>query len=164
MNQPILSKLLFLFLFVIFSIFSLADDSFFLQISSLWERGEKETVLAIAHKRIQVNSKDVAGLVLQLEYQIAFLQLDDLPETVDRLRSVGDAIGTKNFQKMWPTIRADIEVIKMMVSKYPEKDIEADRKKALIKGKPMTYGKLIKAIEDDGLLDVERLKAKLRDP
>ncbi|NMA43096.1 MAG: hypothetical protein GX946_06920 [Oligosphaeraceae bacterium] len=53
---------------------------------------------------------------------------------------------------MWPTVRADIEVIKMMVSKYPEKDLEVGRKKTLIKGKRMTYGKLIKAIEDDGLL------------
>jgi ERCC4-type nuclease len=153
MNHPALSKHLLLFLFLIISVLSLADDSFYMQITSLWEKGEKEKVLAIAQKRIQANSKDLAGLVLQLEYQIEFLQFEDLLKTADKLFEVGNTISTTNFQKTWPTIRADIEVIKMMVSKYPEKDIETDRKKALIKGKPLTYGQLIKAIEDDGLLD-----------
>ena len=152
MNRPIRSKHLICLLFIILSVSSPADESFYAQLKTLWENGEKEKVLDIAHKRIQTNSKDVAGLVLQLEYQIAFLQLDDLPKTVERLLTVGDKISTANFHKMWPIVRADLEVIKIMISKYPKDALETDRKKALIKGKPMTYGELIKAIEKDGQL------------
>ena len=91
-------------------------------------------------------------MVLQLEYQIAFLLLDDIPVTADRLLTIGNNISTPNFKKKWSIVRADIEGIKVLVSKYPKENLEADRKKAHIKGKPMIYGELIKAIEKDGLL------------
>ena len=131
---------------------SWAADSFVEQVSLLWEKGDKEEVLSIANKRILANNNDIAGLILQLEYQLAFLQLDKLPITADKLRVVGDGISTENFRKIWPIVRADLETIKIMVPLYPRKQLDIDREKAKLPGKPMTYMKLLKAIEDDGLL------------
>lgn len=51
---------------------ALTADSFVL-VTNLWYQGYKTNVLAIAEERLNANSNDLAGLVLKMEYDFAFM-------------------------------------------------------------------------------------------
>ena len=44
----------------------------FVLVTNLWYQGYKTNVLAIADERLMADSNDIAGLVLKMEYNLAF--------------------------------------------------------------------------------------------
>ena len=45
----------------------------FVTVTNLWYEGHKSNVLAMADQRLAVNSNDLAGLVLRMEYDFSFV-------------------------------------------------------------------------------------------
>lgn len=129
---------------------ALAQTNFYEQVSSLWFSGDKQGVLDIANQRLAQNSNDLAGLLLKLEYEIEFLQTNNIPSTITRIMEVGGVYTGENFAQQFPVLEADFEVIIAVITNYPSDQLSADQAKSGISGKPLTYGDEIKALQDDG--------------
>lgn len=126
------------------------QTNFYEEVSSMWYSGNKTGVLSIADQRLQQNTNDIAGLILKMEYQIEFVELSAVSNTMQRVLSVGSQITTTNFAAVFPFIQSDINHIFKVLPLYPTNEIAADIEKASIVNKPLASGYAIKALQDDG--------------
>ncbi|MDA3798139.1 MAG: hypothetical protein PF692_03555 [Kiritimatiellae bacterium] len=127
-----------------------SQTNFTENISSLWFAGQKTNVLSIATNRLAINSNDIAGLILKMEYEVEFLDFDNVTNTMQRVLTQGALITTTNFVGCYPDISNDIARLQYVLPLYPTNKIAGDRLKGNIPGKPFSYTKIIKALEDDG--------------
>ena len=120
------------------------------KVSSLWYSGQKTNVLNIAEQRLQHNTNDIAGLILKMEYEIEFLQLNKAMITMDRVLQVGSTITSSNFVACYPSLAGSINHLKTMIPLYPPDELAADQGKSKISGKPLSTKDALKALQDDG--------------
>lgn len=132
---------------------SFAQTGFYEEVSALWYSGQKSNVLNIAEQRLQQNTNDIAGLILKMEYQIEFVELDVVSNTMQRVLDVGSQITTTNFVAAFPLVQSDINHLLQVLPLYPTNEIAADRAKATIASKPLAAGEAIKALQDDGYFE-----------
>jgi hypothetical protein len=118
--------------------------------SGLWLAGHKSNVLAIANARLAQNTNDIAGLLLKLDYDIEFLRFESFSNTMDRALQVGSVITTTNFAACYPVLAARDEILRGMIPSYPSDQIDADRAKGNLSGKPLPSKSILKALEKDG--------------
>lgn len=135
---------------------SFGQTNFYKEVSSMWYSGNKTGVLSIAEQRLQQNTNDMAGLILKMEYEIAFLQLDQVTNTMERVLQVGNTIITTNFAAAFPKLQKDINHLKTMIPLYPSDELAADQGKWNIAGKPLPHTDVLKALQDDGYFDERR--------
>ena len=137
---------------VVFSmtVTSSAQTNFYEQVSSMWYSGNKTGVLSIAEQRLQQNTNDIAGLLLKLEYEVEFLQLSNVTNTMRQALIAGEILTGTNFTQVYPVLQADYEVMKIVVTNYPPDELAADQAKSSIAGKTMSCDAAIKALQDDG--------------
>ena len=127
-----------------------AQTNFYEEVSSMWYSGNKTGVLSIAEQRLQQNTNDVAGLLLKLEYEVEFLQLSSVTNTMVQALAAGGAFTGTNFVQVYPALQADYEVMKTVVTNYPPEELTADQAKSSIVGKTMSCDAAIRALQDDG--------------
>jgi len=133
-----------------------AQTNFYTNVTNLWYQGYKTNVLEIAEQRLNVNSNDIAGLILKAEYHFAFLEMSAISNAYLRVIQIGDTITTTNFVKRYQGIsRESIIGILDDFAENPmtDQEIQAEKPKALIKYKNMTHGRLIEALQKDGYFD-----------
>jgi hypothetical protein len=130
-----------------------AQTNFTETVSSLWYSGQKTNVLNIAEQRLQLNSNDIAGLILKMEYEITFLELDAVTNTMERVIQVGSSITTTNFVSVFPKLEGSINHLVEMIPLYPTNELAADQGKGDISGKPLPHTEVLQALEDDGYFD-----------
>ena len=135
----------FLYALVVFG-----QTNFYEQVTQLWYSGQKTNVLNIANQRLQQNTNDIAGLLLKMEYEIEFLELSQVTNTMERVLQVGPNITTSNFVAIYPKVTGSINHLKTMIPLYPTNELAADQGKWNISGKPLPCGDVIKALQDDG--------------
>ena len=116
----------------------------------MWYSGNKTGVLSIAEQRLQQNTNDIAGLLLKLEYEVEFLQLSNVTNTMRQALIAGETFAGTNFTQVYPVLQADYEVMKIVVTNYPPDELAADQAKSSIAGKTMSCDAAIKALQDDG--------------
>jgi len=138
-------------LFLVLSAFG--QTNFYEQVSSMWYSGNKTGVLSIAAQRLQQDTNDIAGLLLKMEYQIAFVDLDQVTNTMSRVLQVGGAVTSTTFAATFPTVEADINHLISMIPLYPTNEIAADQAKGNLPNKPLIHGAAIKALQDDGFFE-----------
>ncbi|HMP83682.1 MAG TPA: hypothetical protein PKA41_13370 [Verrucomicrobiota bacterium] len=138
-------------LFLVLNAFG--QTGFYEQVSSMWYSGNKTGVLSIATQRLQQDTNDIAGLLLKMEYQIAFIDFDQVTNTMSRVLQVGGAITSANFAATFPTVEADINHLIGMIPLYPTNEIAADQAKGNLPNKPLIHGAVIKALQDDGFFE-----------
>ena len=126
------------------------QTNFYEQVSSMWYSGNKTGVLSIAEQRLQQNTNDMAGLILKMDYQIEFVELDAVSNTMQRVIDVGSQVATTHFAAAFSLVQSDINHLLQMLPLYPTNEIAADIAKASIANKPLTSGYAIKALQDDG--------------
>lgn len=149
-----MKKLMFIltpFFFLVLVVCS--QTNFTEMVTALWYTGQKTNVLNIAEQRLQVNSNDIAGLILKMEYEIAFLQLDSVSNTMERILDVGPTIKTTNFATMYTVVSNNINHLLNILPLYPPDELAADREKGNISAKPLPHAKALKALEDDGYFE-----------
>lgn len=129
-----------------------AQTNFYDQVTRMWLTGQKQEVYCIATNRLAANSNDITGLVLKMEYELALCDYD-LTNTLARAVEVGSGITTTNFALVYPLLPLEAADLHVFLASYSTNDLAADRAKASITNKPMTYRRLIQAIQSDGLLD-----------
>ena len=83
----------------------LAQTNFYNQVSQMWLAGQKAQVYSIATNRLAANTNDIAGLVLKMEYELAFVDLGNLTNTMQKVVSIGSSINTTNFAQIFPQLQ-----------------------------------------------------------
>ena len=147
-NIRLLAAVLFLS-----AIAAFGQTNFTEQVLSLWYSGQKTNVLIIAEQRLQQNTNDIAGLILKMEYEIEYLQLDQATNTMDRVLQVGSTITSSNFAACYPKLEGSINHLKTMIPLYPPDELVADQGKCNISGKPLPSKDVLKALQDDGYFE-----------
>jgi len=134
----------------------LAQTNFYTNVTNLWFQGYKTNVLEIAEQRLNVNSNDIAGLILKAEYNFAFYNVNDISNAYLRVIQVGDTIITTNFVKRYQYLsRERILGILDDFAEEPvtDQEIQAEKPKALINEKPLPDSRLLEALLKDGYFD-----------
>ncbi|MDR0993150.1 MAG: hypothetical protein LBN38_01070 [Verrucomicrobiota bacterium] len=132
---------------------SYGQTNFHEQVSQLWFDGYKGDVLAIANTRLQADTNDIAGLILKMEYEMEYLELQEVTNTMARVIDVGTMIETEEFSSLFPLLEGSIIHLINMIPLYPTNELAADIDKANIAGKSLSFGVAIKALQDDGYFD-----------
>lgn len=148
MNYP---QILLSCLSLLFSLSSFAGAVRFSdRISELWMRGDKGEVVRIAEDRLDRDEDDLMALLLKLDYEVAFLKLEDLRMTIPRVEKRADSVTSPQFEKMKGLLRANLTALKEMIPQITKEIVEAERPKGDIVGKPMPSLEIIRALEADG--------------
>ena len=90
---------------------------------------------------------------MKMSYEMAFSDLSNYTNTLQRLITVGGSVTATNFASLYPILELESDGIKQLLSAVTTNDVAQWAQKASITNKPMTYRRLIQAIQSDGLLD-----------
>ena len=131
-----------------------AQTNFHTNVTNLWYQGPKSNVLAIAEARLTQNTNDIAGLILRMEYHIAFGVLSEMSNSFLRVIQVGDTIKTPHFTATFPSKRKNLLFMLDAIAECPlsPEEIVVEQAKGHINEKPMP-DRLIKALQMDGYFD-----------
>ena len=134
---------------------SAEEPAFFVNVTNLWYQGYKSNVLAIAEERLASNSNDIAGLVLKMEYGLEF-EFEDLQSLSNSIQKVIDSakdITTPRCASNYPDFKLLLEDIKdLSFDSSMYNDVEADKAKANLPGKPFLFEDQLLVICLDGLV------------
>jgi len=133
----------------------LAQTNFYTNVTNLWYQGYKTNVLEIANQRLNVNSNDIAGLILKAEYDLAFLELNVISNSFLRVIQIGDTIKTTNFMDCYEAARYSYLRTLDYLAEHPmtPHQIQAEKPKAFLKYKEMAHDLLLEALLKDGYFD-----------
>jgi len=153
-----MKKMLFAFCVFTASITEAQTTNFYTTVTNLWYQGQKAEVLALGQERLNINSNDMAGLIIKLEYEGEFLQLESISNTLHKVLSIGELITNVNFKTQYPnlkeTIESDLEIIAIFSGfNLSQDELEAERAKGLIPHKPFALYKELEALQKDGLFE-----------
>lgn len=128
--------------------------NYFVLVTNLWYQGYKTNVLAIAEQRLAANSNDLAGLILKMEYNTAFSNVESFSNDINSvIHAIKNSIGT-NYNDKIKFLMSDLNYsLDLLATEYrptPE-ELAQDKAKFYIIHKPMTYEVPLKALHDDGL-------------
>ena len=119
-------------------------------VNKRWRTGEFDKVLRIAHDRLSKNPSDLVGLILVINYDSEFLDLNHLERSIDQAISAGARVKSPHFAALYPrfvfVLRAEKEVMK----NYTPEQLERDRMKSGLKGKDLGFVEELHALELDG--------------
>ena len=128
-------------------------DNFAL-VTNLWYNGYKSNVLAIAEQRLAANTNDLAGLVIIMEFNLAFSNDSCLSNDIFRVLSAAEPITNSNIRTHFTEMKGILEdFLQFLKDDYhpTAAELEEERGKAYIIHKRMTYERYLKWLHDDGL-------------
>ena len=137
----------------------LAQTNFYTNVTNLWYQGgeSRSNVLEIAEQRLNVNSNDIAGLILKAEFHFSFMEDAALSNAYLRVIQVADTITTTNFVYWWQEMgrRENFLEILDYIAENPltPQQIQAEIHKALLPRKQFPSSRLIEALQEDGYFD-----------
>lgn len=123
-------------------------------VTNLWYQGYKTNVLQIAEQRLAVNSNDLAGLVLKMEYDFEFINTTSISNDVLSVIATTMRTTNANIAAHRIEIRDDLQdFLSFLENDYRPSatEIEGDKAKANIIHQRMTYEDYLKWLHDDGL-------------
>src|SRR6516165_1047547 len=71
-------------------------------VDKAWRTGEFDKVLRIARDRLSENPSDLAGLILEINYDSEFLDLTRLERSIDQAISVAAKVKSPHFVALYP--------------------------------------------------------------
>ncbi len=128
-----------------------AQTNFYTNVTNLWYQGYKTNVLAIASARLAQNTNDIAGLILKMEYHLAFSEMSEISNSFWRVINVGDTITSPHFSEKYPDKRANLLEILDFIRTNPisPAELTEEQAKGNINHKPLP-AVLIEALQKDG--------------
>jgi len=125
---------------------------FYTNVTNLWYQGSKSNVLAIAQQRLNINSNDMAGLLLMMEWHITAGDNFELSNACQRVIEVGSTIQTPNFSTLYGETKTNaLDMMEFMTEYHPTQEQEkSDKLKGLLPFKPLCVAEEIEALQKDG--------------
>jgi hypothetical protein len=130
-----------------------AQTNFYTNVTNLWYQGFKTNVLQIAEQRLQNNTNDIAGLLLKMEYDLAFTETATISNSIQRVLSVGATVNTPKFRGLYDELSFSLSLLLNAIKECPIEDLPAEKAKALIIGKPLPDAIYLEALQKDGFFD-----------
>lgn len=122
----------------------------------MWAQGDKDGVLQIAQERLAANPDDIAGLLLELDYGLEFIQAERVTNAIERLQTAMPAFSGPQFSALTNLLWLDGEVLRQVVTNaYSSEERAADLAKTNILGKRLVYLIPLEALEADGYFGEE---------
>jgi hypothetical protein len=121
-------------------------------VDKAWRTGEFDKVLRIARDRLSENPSDLAGLILEINYDSEFLDLTRLERSIDQAISVAAKVKSPHFVALYPRFVFVLRAEKTAAMNYTPEELERDKKKSGSKGKDLGFVEELQALELDGLV------------
>jgi len=150
-----MKKLMFIITMLTASMLNAQTIDFHTNVTNLWYQGYKSNVLEIAEQRLNVNSNDIAGLILKLEFSLAVLDLSSYSNISQRVIDVGTTITSTNFAQIFPFYTNGIHILLDFIPSYTPVQIAEDMPKTQKPYKSLPAERYIKALQDDGYFEEE---------
>ena len=74
-----------------------AETALFAYVTNEWYQCRKDNVLRVAVERLADNPRDVVGLLLMLEYDMAYARNEAYTNSIEKFRAVAETISTPEF-------------------------------------------------------------------
>ena len=156
MTRNKMKKLMIIILGVLaFSQTEAQRTNFYTTVTNLWCKGQKTEVLAMGQSRLNINSNDMAGLLIKMEYDITFLQLNEISNSIIKVNIVSETITNTNFNAYRDSLKEDNDLMLEFLTTYTPDSIEItnERTKSAIINKPFSSYKELEALQKDGLIE-----------
>ena len=129
--------------------------NFYTNVTNLWYQGQKTEVLAIGQERLNINSNDMAGLLIQWSYDLEFLRLDYVSNSLSRIVQSGASITNTNFKANYPFLKESMEDMLEFFSTYhpTPTELAEEQAKGLISNKTFADFIILEALQKDGLCE-----------
>ena len=117
------------------------DLAFFNNVTNLWFQGHKSNVLTIADERLAINSNDIAGLVLKVEYDLEFTNLNSLSNSIERTIATVCSIGSTNYASFCNSFATSLRSLLDDMASDPisEEEMEIELAKSQLMGKHFLF-------------------------
>ena len=126
---------------------------FYTNITDLWWRGHKTNVLVIAEQRLACNSNDIAGLILKMEYDLEFLNLSSVSNSIQRVIDVGGGINSPIYSSNYYRYKFSLEdLLNLFAEPSMYVNVETDRAKSQLPKKRMLFERHLLSVCLDGLV------------
>lgn len=130
-------------------------NNFYATVANLWYQGHKAEVLALGQERLNANANDMPGLLINIEYELEFLQLDSISNTLKKVNFIGDSIANFNFKALYPSLKESNDMMLDFLTTYnlTPAELLTERAKGFISNKPFSLHKELEALQKDGLCE-----------
>ena len=124
-------------------------------VTNLWWNGYKTNVLAIAERRLEANTNDFVGLILEMEYHMAYMEIDDLTNVASRVFSLAPTIQGQAFSQKKELFTMSLQHLTNVAAScsLTSEEISRERKKGDIPHKHLGFERFLKALDDDGFFE-----------
>ena len=136
-----------------------AETDLFAYVTNEWYQCRKDNVLRVAVERLADNPRDVVGLLLMLEYDMAYARNDEFTNSIERLRTAVVCVGTPEFRKRRDFFLLGLDSLVFCATNELSQELsQEDIDKANEIRKPMNFLEEFKALDDDGLTATNTLR------
>ena len=136
-----------------------AETDLFNYVTNEWYQCRKDNVLRVAVERLADNPRDVVGLLLMLEYDMAYARNEAYTNSIEKFRAVAETISTPEFKKSSQFLSLDLDSLMLFATNSPKSELsQEDIDKANEIRKPMNFLEEFKALDDDGLTATNTLR------
>ena len=133
-----------------------SESELFTYVTNEWYQCRKENVLRVATERLATNANDVVGLLLKLEYDMAFADNATFTNSVERFRTAARGVSTPAFQKCARFLQQDLDSLVFCAANAPSSSpSQDDIDKARGVRKRMNFLEEFKALDEDGFTAAE---------
>ena len=133
-----------------------AESELFTYVTNEWYQCRRENVLRVATERLATNENDVVGLLLKLEYDMAFADNATFTNSVERFRTAARGVSTPAFQRCARFLPQDLDSLVFCAANAPSPDPSLDDiDKAKQVRKRMNFLEEFKALDEDGFTAAE---------
>jgi len=150
-----MKKILLVFCVLTTSLLEAQTTNFYTTVTNLWYQGQKTEVLALGQERLNINSNDIAGLIIKLAYDEEFLLLNSISNSYEKVIQIGQTITNDNFKIHYPFLKINNEYMLDFLTTYHPSPLELieEQAKGLLPQKPFTYALELEALKKDGLFE-----------
>lgn len=130
---------------------SAGESNFVKRVGGMWRAGDYAGVRKIAQSRLAADTNDLAGLLLELEYNIEYLQLEAATNTAAAIVRVAPQITTPRFSEVGEIVAESAKVIIWAATNYPPDEYAKDIQRiGTITNKQLSCDFILRMLEEDG--------------
>ncbi len=93
----------------------LPQSNFVKRVADLWASGKKLEVYDIACRRLSLNTNDMVGLILKMNYELSSEAGTLSARTMGRILDVGATIQTSRFREVFPAACTELQQYRMLI-------------------------------------------------